>query len=89
MYRTVLLHYCSFTNNTVCHSVRQSPSEGVKNTQGNRGGHFFIPRASNSKLYGEADQFIKLDKKKLKEAMAKHEENGENGGDDEKKRKYN
>ena len=48
-----------------------------------------IPRASNSKLYGEVDQFIELDKKKLKEAMAKQEEHEENGGDDKKKRKYN
>ena len=36
-----------------------------------------------------ADQFIKLDKKKLKEATAQQEENGKNGGDDNKKRKYN
>ena len=56
--------------------------------QGEKGKVANAPRTSNSKLYGEADQFAEFDKEKLKAAMLKEEERAKKGGDD-RKRKYN
>ncbi len=51
------------------------------------------PSISNSKMYGEADQFQELDREKLDAAMQKEElrrkEGGVAGGKDKNKRKYN
>eukprot|EP00538_Stauroneis_constricta_P011417 CAMPEP_0119548946 /NCGR_PEP_ID=MMETSP1352-20130426/2749_1 /TAXON_ID=265584 /ORGANISM="Stauroneis constricta, Strain CCMP1120" /LENGTH=656 /DNA_ID=CAMNT_0007594359 /DNA_START=43 /DNA_END=2010 /DNA_ORIENTATION=- len=49
------------------------------------------PSATMSKLYGEADesQLENLDKKKLKEALAKASKKDDDDGDDDRKRKYN
>jgi pre-mRNA-processing factor SLU7 len=45
-----------------------------------------LSNLSKSKLYGEADQFVELDEKKLEDAMSKEERRQ---GEDGKKRKYN
>ena len=45
-----------------------------------------LSNLSKSKLYGEADQFVELDEKKLEDAMSKEEGRQDEDG---KKRKYN
>lgn len=66
--------------------LKTIPQGGDKGKGGN------VP-GSNSKLYGEADQFVELDEQKLKAAMLKEAERetkgGGGGGDGDKKRKYN
>ena len=55
--------------------------------QADKGKGLVSTRLTNSKMYGEADQFASFDKEKLKAAMLQEEEHSTKR--DENKRKYN